>query len=286
MSAPENSSRQIRRAYDEVHSSLAESFKLARRWAGSGPVTLIAPSTSAVTASPWLEHAGVPIGTSGNRHSRFSARPRGTVIAWCLHLDEILDIEHVRDLDTMVLVRAFDRCVTVRIAGVGTVTTMVRVLDIDLDFFVTPPVHWPPDWERPVEQRRDPRTGGQGLNEGNFLLFAMACRWISDLVYVFGEGGGDDEIGYILPDRKRPASELQLLGVGSHGIDLLLNGQEPDVLHREPSVPYRSMRWEKFAAVGRYDFICLTRSPRYTPNTADPLFDMLCDEFVDASVDV
>ena len=245
--------------------------------------------------------------------------------------------------------------VTVRIAGVGTVTTMVRVLDIDLDFFVTPPVHWPPDWERPpaeeftvwdadsarefvsgrcgvdyrwrdaidsgaltppfevthvdahadlglgdtgwaylmsdllfdpVEQRRDPRTGGQGLNEGNFLLFAMACRWISDLVYVFGEGGGDDEIGYILPDRKRPASELQLLGVGSHGIDLLLNGQEPDVLHREPSVPYRSMRWEKFAAVGRYDFICLTRSPRYTPNTADPLFDMLCDEFVDASVDV
>lgn len=109
MSAPENSSRRIRRAYVEAHSSLAESFQLARRWAGSGSVTLIAPSTSAVTASPWLEHAGVPIGTSGNRHSRFTARPRGTVIAWCLHLDEILDIEHGRNVDAIVVVRAFDQ---------------------------------------------------------------------------------------------------------------------------------------------------------------------------------
>lgn len=109
MSAPEANLRRMHRAYVEVHCPLAESFKLARRWAGSGTTTLIAPSTSAVTASPWLEDTGVPIGTSGNRHSRFTARPRGTVIAWCLHLDEILDLEHGRDVDAMVLVRAFDQ---------------------------------------------------------------------------------------------------------------------------------------------------------------------------------
>lgn len=99
----------MHRAYVEVQCPLAESFKLARRWAGSGTTTLIAPSTSAVTASPWLERTGIAIGTSGNRHSRFTARPRGTVIAWCLHLDEILDLEHGRDVGAMVLVRAFDR---------------------------------------------------------------------------------------------------------------------------------------------------------------------------------
>jgi hypothetical protein len=99
----------MRRAYIEVHCPLAESFTLARRWAGSAPTTLIAPSTSAVEAQPWLERAGIPIGTVGNRHSRFAARPRGTVIAWCLHLDEILDIEHDRDVDAIMLARAFDQ---------------------------------------------------------------------------------------------------------------------------------------------------------------------------------
>ncbi|WP_375496540.1 hypothetical protein [uncultured Jatrophihabitans sp.] len=74
-----------------------------------GPTSLIAPSTSAVTASTWLEHTGVPIGTTGNRHSRFTARPRGTVIAWCLHLDEVLNIERTRDVDAIVLVRAFEQ---------------------------------------------------------------------------------------------------------------------------------------------------------------------------------
>lgn len=37
----------------------------------------------------------------------------------------------------------------------------------------------------PVEQRRSPRVGHGGLNSGNFLAFAIANRWISDLRYVF-----------------------------------------------------------------------------------------------------
>lgn len=49
---------------------------------------------------------GVPVGVVGSRHSQFSARPDGIVIAWCLHLDEVLEIEHRSDVDGMVLVRA------------------------------------------------------------------------------------------------------------------------------------------------------------------------------------
>jgi hypothetical protein len=78
--------RTMHRRYIEAHYPLADSFHLARRWAGSMSMTLIAPSTSAVEASPWLERAGIPIGTVGSRHSRFNARPRGIVIAWCLDL--------------------------------------------------------------------------------------------------------------------------------------------------------------------------------------------------------
>ncbi len=48
----------------------------------------------------------------------------------------------------------------------------------------------------------------------------------------------------------------------------------------EPSVPYRSIRGEDFQADAPYDFVCLTRSPPYTPATADPLFDAIRSRFV------
>lgn len=51
----------------------------------------------------------MPIGTVGNRRSRFNAPPRGVVIAWCLHLDELLDLEDQNDIDGVVLVRAGNR---------------------------------------------------------------------------------------------------------------------------------------------------------------------------------
>jgi hypothetical protein len=98
----------MRRAYIDPYSGLEESFKLARAWAGPELGSLMAPSTGAVDASPWLQKTGVPIGTVGGRRSKYTARPQGIVIAWCLHLDEVLEIEHWHDIDGMVLVRAFD----------------------------------------------------------------------------------------------------------------------------------------------------------------------------------
>jgi hypothetical protein len=97
----------MRRAYIDPHVDLPESFRLARRWTGDpGKVTVVGPSTGAIEASPFLTSSGLPIGITGNRHSRFTASPRtGTVIAWCLHLDEILDLEGHADLDGLVLVR-------------------------------------------------------------------------------------------------------------------------------------------------------------------------------------
>lgn len=99
----------MRRAYIDPHVDLPESFRLARTWADkTATVTIVGPSTSAIEASPFLLRSGLPIGTTGKRHSRFTARPRtGTVIAWCLHLDEILELERYADLDRLVLVRGY-----------------------------------------------------------------------------------------------------------------------------------------------------------------------------------
>ncbi len=97
----------MRRAYITSHVDLRDSFRLAATWAGKdSPITIIGPSTSAIEASPWLEHTGWPIGTTSNRHSRYTARARtGVVIAWCLHLDEVLNIERRAELDGLAVVR-------------------------------------------------------------------------------------------------------------------------------------------------------------------------------------
>ena len=97
----------MRRAYLTPHVGLRESFRLAQAWAGTEcRITIIGPGTSAIEASPWLEKAGLPIGTTGNRHSRYTARAQaGALIAWCLHLDEILDLERNSALDGVVAVR-------------------------------------------------------------------------------------------------------------------------------------------------------------------------------------
>lgn len=95
----------MRRGYVEAHVSLRESFQVAAGWLGAHP-TLIAPSTRAIEASRWLESAGISLGTTSNRHSRFVARPRGAVIAWCLDLDEILDLESHDEVASVAVVRA------------------------------------------------------------------------------------------------------------------------------------------------------------------------------------
>ncbi len=98
----------MRRGYIEAHCPLRDALTVARRWAGGEHTTLLAPSTSAVEAAPWLERVGISIGTVGNRHSRFTAQPHGVVIGWCLNLKEVLHTERRYDLDGVVLVRAYE----------------------------------------------------------------------------------------------------------------------------------------------------------------------------------
>jgi hypothetical protein len=246
-----------------------------------------------------------------------------------------------------------------------------RVLDIDLDFFVEPVIHWPLDDRRPsadehsvwptpdaiefledrcglvgrrpgflTEQHDDlfpawrdaiasgllkppfhvthvdahadlglgdagymylmtslllqehedraypaPPPGRTGLTEGNFLLYAIACRWISDLVYVYGEGGGSDELLYAMQGFDSKARHIQLAAMSTAELQrlhlLLVDGRRPEVLQLEPAIPYRAGRWEEFRADQPYDFVCLTRSPRYTPRSADPLYDEIAAKFIE-----
>ncbi len=97
----------MRRAYISPHVGLRESFRLGKAWAGSeSKITIFGPSSNAIEASPWLAQTGLPIGTTSNRHSRYTAQARtGIIIAWCLRVDEILDLERRSELSGLVAVR-------------------------------------------------------------------------------------------------------------------------------------------------------------------------------------
>ncbi|MBV9488043.1 MAG: UPF0489 family protein [Frankiaceae bacterium] len=135
------------------------------------------------------------------------------------------------------------------------------------------------------EDRTQPRFGFSGLNDGNHLIFAIACRWITDLVYVYGEGGGGDELAYVMEDfgATRPHRNVQLAAMRRPELEKLIHrsGSPPDVSHLEPPVPYASTRWEQFQADVPYDFICLTHSPPFTPESADPLFAVIRDQLIE-----
>jgi hypothetical protein len=128
-----------------------------------------------------------------------------------------------------------------------------------------------------------PPPGRTGVTEGNFLLYAIACRWINELTYVFGEGGGSDELWYVMKGFDLHADHIQLAAMTESEINRLnmrLDERQPRVSHLEPEVPYRACRWQDFQADELYDFVCLTRSPSYAPASADPLYDEIAKTFI------
>jgi hypothetical protein len=49
----------------------------------------------------------------------------------------------------------------------------------------------------------------------------------------------------------------------------------------DPAVPFRTERWLDYQAVEPFDLIFLTRSPAYTSELADPIFDEIRARFID-----
>jgi hypothetical protein len=135
------------------------------------------------------------------------------------------------------------------------------------------------------ENRREPREGEGGLEDGNYLSFAVACRWLSELVYVFNDGDGDDVLLYHMEGFNPHAENIQLVGVRSREElrENLLTPTELKLDHLEPRIPFKSMRWDAFHAGQPFDFVCLSRSPPFTPPESDVIFDQIRERFIDES---
>jgi len=135
----------------------------------------------------------------------------------------------------------------------------------------------------PPDARRFPRVGHEGFTDGNWLSFAVACRWISDLVYVFNtdDERPNDLMVCVMEGFNTRADNIQLAGLTREQLDNALYQRAWEAEHLEPKVPFEAVPWARFESPGPPDFISLARSPGFTPSESDALYGLIRERFVD-----
>lgn len=127
------------------------------------------------------------------------------------------------------------------------------------------------------------------MNEGNYVSFAVANRWIAELIYVAPSTTDDDQLtvpdGWMPDDLLRvhfcrcdPSSgclELKHYATKEHAVRAA-SGQYWDVpvAAYEPRIPFRAVRARDFCFAG-FSHIVVAQSPRYTPEAADSLLEVI-----------
>jgi hypothetical protein len=163
----------------------------------------------------------------------------------------------------------------------------------------------------PLEARRTPKFGPRHLNSGNYLIGAIANRWLDRLTYVYPVGPATplpipDDISepmttnqmLRLLNRQRGIKEeeppppfldewcFQDHRLSTGKIELRQFRDGPD-WHKtrpvtiEPSVEFRAVKSDAFSETG-FTHLFLARSPQYTPEEADLLLDVIRDYFTEA----
>lgn len=133
-----------------------------------------------------------------------------------------------------------------------------------------------------VADRENPKQGGvDGLLEGNFLSFCLACRWISSVVYVhhprlFTENCNLHDIPNCLFQNNQPrCNVLQLKRLPPECRNPIYRLTDFTPISLEPEVPIQFTDRDKFQATDSYSFIFVAHSPKYTPVSADPILEVI-----------
>ena len=111
------------------------------------------------------------------------------------------------------------------------------------------------------------------LDEANYLLFALAFRWISELDNVRNPRSRPDIPAAILAEGR---SDLIRLSSFVSRLMESANGAEPQV----PFHVYDD--YSAFRADGKFDFITVAISPRYAPREADALLKVF-ERYIDVN---
>lgn len=106
------------------------------------------------------------------------------------------------------------------------------------------------------------------LDEANYLLFALAFRWVKALENVRNPRSRPDIPSFAI---KNEAGEYASIRLSSFAQALFENKNG-----KEPTIPFRVYDdYRTFRSSGEYDFVSLAISPRYAPKEADALAELI-----------
>ncbi|CDS91625.1 conserved hypothetical protein [Sphingobacterium sp. PM2-P1-29] len=125
------------------------------------------------------------------------------------------------------------------------------------------------------------KNGWKGISAGNYLAFAIACRWITELKYINIEKWFDDLPPFHFQNFDISTNTIELKIFNSSQIeqmqlgDFYVRARNIQPLAIEPSIPFQKIEFKDFLGDGNYDYIFLTQSPGYTPPSSDKLIPVI-----------
>ena len=129
---------------------------------------------------------------------------------------------------------------------------------------------------RPIPQKYNPPKGGyDGIYEGNYLAYALACRWISNLLYVRHPNSKEDLMPIYFKDRNVSSNIISIPIYDSIKKDDPFFEETNEPIGFEPDIKFKCLLPEDYQSESKFDFIFLAKSPKYTPTESDPLVDLI-----------
>jgi len=116
------------------------------------------------------------------------------------------------------------------------------------------------------------------VEPSNFLAFAIACRWITNLVWVHHPGKAGNLIVYHSKDFDTKSGIIQLKKLERNYFDddsKTLLEMKSAIISIEPEVVFKEEPWEDFKATVPFDYMVLSKSPGYTPLQSDKLIPLI-----------
>jgi len=129
---------------------------------------------------------------------------------------------------------------------------------------------------KPPSDRLYPKADKwQGLLPINYLLFAIACRWIDRLVYVHHPRGSRDVPEHIMRNHYPSSGYIQLKYHGEAATyhEVLSPNSTPKQV--EPDVEFLMVSGDVFEAEQPFDFVYFAQSPKYSPRSSDALLEVI-----------
>lgn len=122
----------------------------------------------------------------------------------------------------------------------------------------------------------DDRVYPKKISCGNYLAYAIACRWIKKLTYVTHPEWSDycDIPWLLMKGFEDSSGAIQLKKYEKGTVPDVMNIKKIQPLSLEPEVPFNIVSNTDYKTSEQYEYLIIAQSPGYTPKSSDSLLEL------------